>query len=40
MQAEAECKTAKDAKKQAEAVREAREAQGYAEKAQMLAERL
>ena len=40
LHAEAECKTEKDVKKQAEAVREAREAQGYAEEAQMLAERL
>jgi hypothetical protein len=40
LHAEAECKTEKDVKKQAEAVREAREAQGYAEEAQMLAEKL
>jgi Na+-translocating ferredoxin:NAD+ oxidoreductase RnfG subunit len=40
LHAEAECKTEKDVRKQAEAVREAREAQGYAEEALMLAERL
>lgn len=40
LHAEAECKTEKDVRKQAEAMREAREAQGYAEEAQLLAERL
>ena len=40
LHAEAECKTEKDVRKQAEATREAREAQGYAEEARMLAERL
>jgi hypothetical protein len=40
LHAEAECKGEKDVKKQAEAVREAREAQGYAEEALMLAEKL
>lgn len=38
--AEAKCKTEKDVRKHAEAAREAREAQGYAEEAQTLAERL
>jgi hypothetical protein len=40
LHAEAECKGEKDVRKQAEATREAREAQGYAEEARMLAERL
>jgi hypothetical protein len=40
LHAEAECKTERDVRKQAEAIREAREAQGYAEEAQLLAERL
>jgi hypothetical protein len=40
LHAEAECKTSKDVKKQAEAAREAREAQGFAEEAATLAEKL
>ena len=42
LHAEAECKTdgAKDVRKNAEAGREAREAQGFAEEAKMLAEKL
>lgn len=40
LHAEAECKTDKDIRKQAEATREAREAQGHAEEARMLAEQL
>jgi hypothetical protein len=39
LHAEAECKE-KDIRKQAEGTREAREAQGYAEEARMLAEKL
>jgi len=39
LHAEAECKE-KDVRKQAEGTREAREAQGYAEEARMLAEKL
>jgi hypothetical protein len=40
LHAEAECRTEKSVQKQAEATREAREAQGYAEEARMLAEKL
>ena len=40
LHAEAECKTERDVRKQAEATREAREAQGWAEEARILAEKL
>ena len=40
LHADAECKGEKDVRKHAEATREAREAQGYAEEARMLAEKL
>ena len=40
LHAEAECKTERDVRNQAKAAREAREAQGHADEARMLAENL